>query len=120
MVLNKYRKQADVLLEPTAEKMSSIDPNLISLLSLVSAFIAGLFFYLYSPDRALYVLLGGIFVLLNSIFDALDGKIAKLTGKDSLRGDFLDHTIDRYADIFIIGGIVLGPLVKTWIGIFAL
>ncbi|MEF8874316.1 MAG: CDP-alcohol phosphatidyltransferase family protein [Candidatus Thermoplasmatota archaeon] len=120
MVLNKYREQADLILEPAAEKMSSVDPNLLSWSSLIFAFIAGLLFYFYRPERSFYVLLGGIFILLNSLFDALDGKIAKMTGKASSRGDLLDHTIDRYADIFIISGMILGPLVRAWIGVFAL
>jgi len=38
----------------------------------------------------------------------------------SLRGDFLDHAVDRYADIFIITGIFAGGLVIWPIGVFAL
>jgi len=38
----------------------------------------------------------------------------------SLRGDFLDHAVDRYADIFIITGIFAGGLVPWQIGVFAL
>ncbi len=118
MVLNRFRDEADIIIKPLAEKMASIDPNLISWLSLLFALVAGiLFFYADEPN---YVLLASIFVLLNSLFDALDGKVAKLTGKASKRGDLLDHTIDRYADILIISGIILGPLSRTWIGIFAL
>ena len=47
------------------------------------------------------------FVFLNGFFDAIDGKVAKLTNKTSKRGDFLDHAIDRYADVFIVGGLAL-------------
>jgi len=118
MVLNKFRDEADVIIEPIARKISSVDPNLISWISLLFALLAGILFFYAS--ESIYVLVAGIFVLLNSLFDALDGKVAKLTGKASKRGDLLDHTIDRYADILIIGGIVLGPLSRTWIGVFAL
>jgi archaetidylinositol phosphate synthase len=38
----------------------------------------------------------------------------------SLRGDFLDHAVDRYADIFIMTGIFAGGLVSWQIGVFAL
>jgi archaetidylinositol phosphate synthase len=38
----------------------------------------------------------------------------------SKRGDFLDHAVDRYADIFIITGIFAGGLVPWQIGVFAL
>ncbi len=118
MVLNRYRKQADSVLRPIAERSKHVDPNLISWLSLLSAFIAGISFYF--SNEAFFVLSGGIFVILNSLFDALDGKIAKITGKASKRGDFLDHTIDRYSDIFILVGITLGPLSRTWLGLFAI
>jgi archaetidylinositol phosphate synthase len=30
-----------------------------------------------------------------------------LAGKASARGDFLDHVLDRYADVFMLGGIAL-------------
>ncbi len=118
MVLNRYRDEAEVVIKPMAEKMSSVNPNLISWVSLLFALLAGILFFLARGPY--YVLAAGIFVLLNSLFDALDGRIAKLTGKASKRGDLLDHSIDRYADIFIISGIILGPLCRTWIGVFAL
>ncbi len=120
MVLNNYREQADFFLKPLEKKMLHVNPDFISWLSLLCALIAGLFFYFYHEERSFFVLLGGIFVIINSLFDALDGKIAKLAGKASLRGDFLDHSIDRYADILILSGIILGPLVRTWIGVLAL
>ena len=57
---------------------------------------------------------------LQHLLDALDGKVAKLWGKESKRGDFLDHLLDRYADIFIIGGIALSPYCDVFLGFFAL
>jgi phosphatidylglycerophosphate synthase len=38
----------------------------------------------------------------------------------SRRGDLLDHTLDRVADILILGGIALGPLVDTTVGFAAI
>ncbi len=117
MVLNEYRDTADKILVPMAKKLSSVSPDLISWLALIFALLSGFSYFLSSTYL---VLLGGIFLGLNSLFDALDGKIAKMTDKASIRGDFLDHTLDRYADIFIISGIVLGPLCRLWIGFFAI
>lgn len=116
MVLNRYRDTADKILVPIAKRMSNINPDLISWLAFIFAVLSGASYFF---STTFLVFLGGIFLILNSLFDALDGKIAKLTDKASLRGDFLDHTIDRYADIFIIGGIVLGSLCRLWIGFFA-
>jgi archaetidylinositol phosphate synthase len=38
----------------------------------------------------------------------------------SRKGDFLDHVVDRYADIFIITGIFAGGFAPWPIGVFAL
>ena len=32
-----------------------------------------------------------------------------MANKTSKRGDFLDHAIDRYADVFMVGGLALSP-----------
>ena len=62
-----------------------------------------------------------LFVFLNGFFDAIDGKVAKLTNKASLKGDFLDHAIDRYADVLILGGIAISSWISyPIIGILAI
>jgi len=86
-------------------------PNLLSAISLIFAILAGLFFYFK------YILIAGLMVFLNSLFDAVDGELARNKSSTSLRGDFLDHVIDRYADIFILCGIILGGYVSLEIGI---
>ena len=50
-------------------------------------------------------------VFLTAILDALDGMVARIREISSRRGDLVDHTLDRVADIIIMGGIALGPLV---------
>jgi len=59
-------------------------------------------------------------VALNAFCDAMDGAVARATNAQSKRGDFLDHAVDRYADIFIITGIFAGGMVPWQIGVFAL
>jgi archaetidylinositol phosphate synthase len=112
MVLNNKRDNIDPLLNFFAKHMVNINPDALSWLSLLFAFISGLFFYFSSPSFELnnfYLCFAVIFVFLNGFFDAIDGKIAKLTNKISKKGDFLDHAIDRYADVLIIGGLALSP-----------
>jgi archaetidylinositol phosphate synthase len=65
-------------------------------------------------------LFASLFVFLNAGFDAVDGKVARLTNRASLRGDFMDHVTDRYADIFILGGIMLSPYCNTLLGALAI
>ena len=110
MVLDKQRDNVDPFLTKIARHFSKINPDVLSWLSLIFAFIAGVFFYISSPDMELtnYFLYGAVlFVFLNGFLDALDGKVAKITNKSSDKGDFLDHAIDRYADVFMVGALAL-------------
>ena len=59
-------------------------------------------------------------VLVSGYFDALDGKVAKLAGKAGRKGDYLDHVFDRYADVFMIGGVAFSAWCNPYLGIFAL
>jgi len=112
MVLDNKRDNIDPILNYFAKHMININPNTLSWLSLLFALLSGIFFYFSSPDLELsnfYLCIAVIFVFLNGFFDAIDGKTAKLANKISKKGDFLDHAIDRYADVFIIGGLALSP-----------
>ncbi|HOT94444.1 MAG TPA: CDP-alcohol phosphatidyltransferase family protein [Methanoregulaceae archaeon] len=91
-----------------------LTPNQLSTLSFVLALAGGL---LYAAGS----IAGGLVcVAANAVFDAVDGALARATGRQGPRGDFLDHAIDRYADIFIITGIFAGGFASWQIGVFAL
>lgn len=119
MVLNSYRKQADRILIPLSRPFIGINPDALTWIAFFSAVAAGFFFFISGSNR-LYLILSAIFVLMNAFFDAMDGKIAKLTGAASERGDFLDHVLDRYADAFMLGGITFSIYCREWIGLLAI
>ncbi len=50
---------------------------------------------------------GGIFALLASIFDMLDGRVARLRGRESKFGAYLDSTMDRYSDMVLYMGLLI-------------
>ena len=123
MVLDRKRDLVDPLLSVVAKCFSKINPDILTWSALLFAFLAGLLFYFSSPDVELvnyYLFLAAFFVFLNGLFDAVDGKVAKLTNKASLRGDFLDHALDRYADVFMVGGLALSAWCRPSIGLFAI
>jgi archaetidylinositol phosphate synthase len=124
MVLDSKRKNVDPILSNIAQRLIKVNPNLLSVLSLIAALFAGIFFYFSSPQNELvnhFLLIAVIFVFINGFLDAIDGKVAKLAKKASLKGDFIDHAIDRYADVFIVAGIALSPWCKyNSIGLFAI
>jgi len=92
-------------------------------LAFVFAVLAGLTFVAtnFLGGYSTYALfLAASLIFLNAIFDALDGKVARLSKRESKRGDFLDHVLDRYADFFIIGGMTISPFCDPWIGVLAI
>lgn len=120
MVLDEYRQDADAVLEPVAKAMGDTHPDTLTWTALFCAVLAGAFFAL-SRYGAWLMALGAFFVFMNGVLDALDGKIAKMSGKASRKGDLLDHVVDRYADFFMIGGIMLSPYCRhAIIGLAAL
>ena len=119
MVLDGHRSKVDFALEPVARRFIKVDPNLISWVGLILAFVSGLLMYL-SYSAHMLLLLGAAVVLISGYFDALDGKVAKLAGKASKKGDYLDHVFDRYADMFMIGGVAFSAWCNPYVGMLAL
>lgn len=116
MTLDRFRPYVAGLLDP-AIRLSvkiGITPNVYSIGALVAAFAAGVAFYMGMIGAAV------LLVAFNAIFDALDGALARELKVASLRGDFIDHVSDRYADIVIIVGIFAGGAASWQIGVFAL
>ncbi|MBA3643648.1 MAG: CDP-alcohol phosphatidyltransferase family protein [Chloroflexia bacterium] len=50
---------------------------------------------------------GGVFLLLASAFDMLDGAVARATNTISKFGGFLDSTLDRYSEVVVFGGVLI-------------
>lgn len=119
MVLDTQRARIDFLLTPVAKKLINVNPNTISWLGLITAFISGVLMY-FSHDNHWLLLVGAAVVILSGYFDALDGKIAKLSGKACKKGDYLDHVFDRYADLFMIGGVAISAWCNIYLGLLAL
>jgi len=98
--------------------MRNVNPDAISWVAFLAAAAAGVAFYVGGTWSLLLAIL---LLLANAYLDALDGKIAKIAGKASARGDFLDHVLDRYADVFMLGGIAFsGVYCSLWVGTLAL
>jgi archaetidylinositol phosphate synthase len=117
-MLDRYRDNVDWLFDWTA-RHTTIQPHILTALSLVAAALAGVsFFFSYHHTWLLVVGTGG--VLANGFLDALDGKVARLRGLASPKGDFIDHAVDRFADVLIVGGIAASSWCSPVVGIMAL
>jgi Phosphatidylglycerophosphate synthase len=113
MTLDKLRPLADRLLTPFVDTADTVGltPNSVSMLSLGVALAAAGGFLLAEPQ---WYVVGSLFVFANGCLDLIDGALARRQEVASDAGDLLDHVIDRYADLTIIGGLAAG------VGSFAL
>ena len=117
-MLDKYRKKADFILEPIAEKVN-MKPNTLTFISLLFAILAGICLY-FSHEFPFLLLIIPFLILANGFLDALDGKVARLKKEESKKGDFIDHAIDRFADVFIVGGLATSPWCTSLVGVAAI
>ena len=92
------RPLAEALARLIAKRAPWVTPNQVSVASFAVAVAAGLLI------AAGETVLGGLLVQLSSIIDGVDGSLARLTGRSSRRGGFLDTMLDRYADIAVYAG----------------
>ena len=99
-----------------------LTPNQISGSGLLLAFLSGFsFFFSGKQARNTNLLIVAPFLLLASGFcDLLDGSLAREYGKPSSLGGFLDSLLDRYSDVAIFAGIILGGLCDLFWGLVVL
>jgi len=50
---------------------------------------------------------GGLVALVAAVFDMLDGRVARLRGRGTRFGAFLDSTMDRYSDMVLYMGLMI-------------
>jgi len=77
-----------------------ITPNMMTMLGLLGNMIGAWFL---SQGN---MFLGGVFVVICTPFDALDGTMARLRGEANEFGAFVDSVTDRYSELFILGGLL--------------
>jgi archaetidylinositol phosphate synthase len=83
-----------------------LSPNVISSLALTANLAAATLLYFRQFLPAMVV------IALAGLADAFDGIVARVQGKASRYGDFLDHVFDRLSDTAIAAGWMLGSGVR--------
>ncbi len=77
------------------------NPNLLSVIGLGINVLAAV---LYAYGQFFYA---GLVMIFANIFDMLDGRVARLTGRVSKFGAFLDSSLDRLSDMIVFLGIII-------------
>lgn len=112
-MLNRLRPQLKVFIDPIAKRIN-INPNILTIIGLLISVLSA---YMFARGD---LLLGGAFILLSGFVDVIDGAVARNHSTTTPFGGILDSTADRFADAFILIGIVYGGFVSWFIGILAL
>lgn len=120
-MLTKLKQQVQAIMayEARLAYQIGLTPNLASTLGILAGVLSA---FLYgSPQYLPYnLILASFLLLVSGFFDALDGVIARLYGRVTVFGGFLDSVLDRYADALILVGIVVGGFADPFWGFLAL
>lgn len=101
----KLRVLERKIVDPVARRLAPyVSANVVSALSLFAAVAAGVAFWGGRPA------LGAVLILVNGLFDMLDGCIARALGTAGAFGSFVDKIIDKYSDLMFLLGMLLGGL----------
>jgi len=85
-----------------------VTPNALTLAGAAVTAGAGVFYALGAGRDYSFLVWGAVLLIVASACDMLDGAVARIGGKASLFGEFLDSTLDRFSDFAIYAGIAIG------------
>jgi CDP-diacylglycerol--glycerol-3-phosphate 3-phosphatidyltransferase len=103
-MLNHLRPTLGRVLTPIGKAIArtGVTPNTITITGTVGVVAGALLLY---PRGQLFW--GSVVITAFVLFDMLDGAVARVTGKISKWGAFLDSSMDRVADAAIFSGLIL-------------
>lgn len=103
MISERAREVTQGLLSDIAEIVArtGLTPSMLSWLGFVISSLTA-----WVLLRGAFVV-GGVLVLIASLFDALDGSLARATGRVSAFGAFLDSTLDRLSEAVLYLGLLM-------------
>jgi archaetidylinositol phosphate synthase len=127
-LLTKLKKtvQSWMTAEARIAQKAGLTPNQVSALGVILGAASGFAYWLTGPNMAdsefhgIYLFSAVLLLLASGFCDALDGVLARLYGKTSVLGGFLDSLLDRYVDASIYCGLILGGLCDPLWGLLAL
>lgn len=106
-MLDRLRSRLENALTAAGRAFARVEgsPTAWTIVGLVISLLAA---WSYSSGGYPSELLGGVLVLVSGWFDIVDGAVARVTGRTSKRGAFLDSTLDRVAEVALFTGMLIG------------
>ncbi len=105
-------------LQPLVKLLWNVHPDVLTWSALVISAICGLLLY-YSYRHPYFAVIVIPLLFVRLALNALDGLLAQQTGKARPAGEVLNEMTDRFADIFIYGGLALSPSSNHLLGFCA-
>ena len=118
-VLNNLRGT----LRPALEKIgkgfaaTGLSPNFWTVVGLVIALSSSV---VYGMGMEFGLIIGGILLLVSGFFDMVDGQVARVTGKTSKKGEYLDSMFDKISEVAIFLGILVGGYAEPYVVLLAI
>ena len=119
LVLNNLRD----ILRPTLEKIgkgfasTGLSANFWTFVGLGFALVSAV---VYGMGVEFGLIIGGILLLVSGFFDMVDGQVARVTGKTSKKGEYLDSMFDKISEVAIFLGILVGGYVDPYLVLLAI
>jgi len=103
MLSNIIGRGGKVILDGIVRFLSNlhINPNIITFTGVIISFCAAFEFGYGKFFR------GALVIILAGLFDMLDGRVARVSGRVSKFGAFYDSVIDRYSDVILLQGLMV-------------
>src|SRR5256886_8314364 len=103
MVVNSIGRGAQRIIDAIVRGLASgrINPNVLTIIGVSINVGCGLLFGFG------YFFWAGIILIVANLFDMLDGQVARLSGRVTRFGGFLDSSLDRLSDMVVFIGLMV-------------
>jgi archaetidylinositol phosphate synthase len=118
-VLNNLRGTLRPALEKVGKGFAAtgLSPNFWTVVGLVIALSSAV---VYGMGVEFGLIIGGILLLVSGFFDMVDGQVARVTGKTSKKGEYLDSMFDKISEVAIFLGILIGGYAEPYVILLAI
>ncbi|MCW4010908.1 MAG: archaetidylinositol phosphate synthase [Candidatus Bathyarchaeota archaeon] len=121
-MLTKLKQKVQQLLssEVSAAHKIGLTPNMVSAIGFALSVLAAAAYAVATPEQTWWLLVGVALLMASGFCDTLDGALARTYQQATAFGGFLDSLLDRYADVFVLAGIIISGLCNLAVGLAAL
>ena len=118
-MLNNLRERLRPILEKIGKAFAAtgLSPNFWTSIGLVFALASAA---VYGLGIEFGLIIGGVLLLVSGFFDMVDGQVARVSGRTSQKGSYLDSMFDKIAETAIFLGILVGGYAEPYLVLLAI